>query len=106
MVCRVLALVVEVAEAAEEVEEAGGVFFGELGVEGVLVDRFGEELGDIAAGVVDDLALLDRLAAVESIGLHERGAGGVDFDLEGDAELVAVVEEMWCGWRGCGRGRR
>ncbi len=90
----VFALLVEVAEGGEEVEEVGGVFFGELVVEGVLVDGFGEEFGEVASGVVDDLTLLDGLAAVEDGVLHEGGAGGVDFDFEGYAEIVTVVEEI------------
>jgi len=38
----VMAVGVEVAEAAEEVEQASRVFFTELVVEGVFVDRFAE----------------------------------------------------------------
>ena len=68
----------------------------------MLVDRFGQELSEIAAGVVDNPALLDGLAVVENIGLHERGAGCVDFDFEGDAELVAVAEEMGVDRRDAG----
>ena len=94
--------VVEIAEAGEEVEEAGTVFGGEVVVEGVLVDDFGEEFGKVAAGVVDDLALFYGFAGVEEGGLHEGRPGGVDLDLEGDAELVAVVEEMGVDGRDAG----
>lgn len=90
----VAAILAEVAEVFEEVAEAPDVFFGELVVEGVLVDGFGEELGEVAAGVVDDLALLDGFAVVELGRLHEGGAGGVDFDFEGDAEFVTVAEDV------------
>jgi hypothetical protein len=37
---------------------------------GMFVDRLGEEFGDVAVRIVDDLALLDSLAAVEHVGLH------------------------------------
>jgi hypothetical protein len=66
----VFAVAVEIAKAADEVEQSGGVLLRELIVEGVLVERLGEELSDVAARVVDDLALLDGLAAVEYLGLH------------------------------------
>jgi hypothetical protein len=56
------------------------------------MNALGEKLGDVAAGVVDDSALGDRSAAVELVTLHECAARGVDFDLERDAELVAVAE--------------
>lgn len=59
----------------------------------MFVDGFDEEFGEVAAGIVDDLALLDGLAAVQDGGLHEGRAGGVDFDFEGDAEVVAVIED-------------
>ena len=84
----------EIAEVLKELEEALGVLFGELVVEGVFVDGLGEEFGEVSAGVVDDLTLLDWLALVELGGLHEGGTGGVDFYFEGHAQIVAVVEEM------------
>ncbi len=102
----VTSILVEVAEVLEEFEEAGRVFFGELVVEGVLVDGFGEEFGEVAACVVDDLTLLDGVAVVEFGRLHEGRAGGVDFNFEGYAELVAVAEDVGVDGRGCERGRR
>jgi hypothetical protein len=67
----VVAVFAEVPETAEEVEEPGGVLFGEFVVEGVFVDGFAQKLGDVTSGVVDDLALLDGLAVVEVGRLHE-----------------------------------
>ena len=56
--------------------------------------HFDEQLGDVAARVVDHLALLDRLAAIELVALQKRGARGVDLDFERNAELVAVVQHV------------
>ena len=90
----VTSIFVQVAEVLKEFEEACRFFFGELVIEGVLVDRFGEEFGEIAAGVVNDLALLDGVAVVELGRLHEGGARGVDFDFEANAELLTVAEDV------------
>lgn len=67
----VTSIFVEVAEVLKEFEKTGSFFFGELVVEGVFVDRFREEFGEIAACVVDDLSLLDGVAVVELWRLHE-----------------------------------
>ena len=60
----------------------------------MFVDGLGKELGEVSASVVDDLALLNGFTLIELGRLHQCGAGGVDLDLEGHAEIVAVVEEM------------
>jgi hypothetical protein len=60
----------------------------------VLVDGFGEEFGEIAVRVVDDLALLDGVAVVEFGTLHEGGARVVDFNFETNAELLTVAEDV------------
>ena len=83
---------IEVAVLAEEVDHALAVGGVDFLIERALLDALGEELGDMAASVVDHAALLDGHAAVELVGLHECTARGVDFDFEGDAELVAISE--------------
>ena len=82
----------EVAVFAKKDEHALLVFGGDVLVERALVDAFGEQFGDVAAGVVDHPALLDGLAAIQLVGLHERAARGVDLDLEGNVELAAITE--------------
>ena len=89
-----LPLALRSPKPSRKVEETGGVLFGEFVVESVFVDGLGEEFGEVAAGVVDDLALLDGLATVEGVSLHQGGAGGVHLDFEGNAELLAVSEQM------------
>ena len=71
----------------------------------VCVDGFVEEFGQVAAGVVDDLALLDWLAAIEEGRLHEGRARGVNFDFERNAEVVTVVQDICVnGWNARGAG--
>ena len=90
----VTSIFVEVAEVPKEFEEACRFFFGELVVEGVLVDGFREEFSEIAARVMNDLTLLDGFAVVELRALHEGGAGAVDFNFESNAELLTVAEDV------------
>ena len=90
----VFAGVVERAVDAEEAEHAVAVGGGDVLVERAVADAFGEEFGDVAAGVVDDLALDHGLAIVGGVVLQEGGAAGVDFNLELDAELAAVAEHV------------
>ena len=90
----VTAVGVEVAEALEKFEQACGVLLGEHVVKGVFVDGFGEEFSEVAASVMDDLTLLDGFAVVELGRLHEGGARCVDFDLEGNAEFLAITEKV------------
>ena len=92
----------EIAEVLKELEEALGVLFGEFVIEGVFVDGLGEEFGEVSAGVVDDLTLLDGFALIELGRLHESGAGGVDFYFQGHAQVVAIVEEMGVDGRDAG----
>jgi hypothetical protein len=80
------------AVLAEEVQHAGAVGGGEVLVERAVGDALGEQFADVAAGVVDDLALDHGLAAVGGIVLQEGGAAGVDLDFELDAELAAVAQ--------------
>jgi len=58
----------------------------------VAADRFGEKLGDVPAGVVDDLTLLDGLPSIQAIALHQRAARRVHLDFERNAEFAAVTE--------------
>ena len=57
-------------------------------------DAFCQKFGDMAAGVVYDLALDHGLAVVDGIVLQERGAAGVNLDLKRHAELAAVAEHV------------
>ena len=71
----------------------------------MFVDGFGEEFGEVAAGVMDDLALLYGFAVIEQRRLHQGGTGGVDLDFQGDAELLTVAEEVGVdGGDSCGTG--
>src|SRR5581483_6078041 len=84
----------EVAILGEELEHALLILSIEVLIERTLPDAFGEQLRDMAAGVIDHLPLLNRLAAVEVVRLHERRARGIDLDFERDAELVAVIQHV------------
>ena len=64
----------EVAIFREELEHALLVLGVEFLIERALADALRQKLGDVAARVVDHLALLDRLAVIELIALQERGA--------------------------------
>ena len=90
----VTSIFVQVAEVPKEFEKTGRFFFGELVVEGVLVDRFRKEFSEIAARVMNDLALLDGVAVVEFGRLHEGGAGAVDFNFEANAEFLTVAKDV------------
>ena len=89
----VFAGVVERAVGAEETEHAVAIGGGDVLVERAVANALGEQLADVAAGVVDDLALHHGLAAVGCVVLQEGGAAGVDLDLEFDAELAAIAED-------------
>ena len=64
----------EIAVLGEELEHALFVFCAELLIERALANAFREQLGDVAACVIDHLALLDRLAVVELVTLQKGGA--------------------------------
>ena len=71
----VLSGVIEVAEAGEEVAEAGEVLLREDVVERMFVDGFGEQLGEVAAGIVEHPALGNGHAAVQQRRLHQGPSG-------------------------------
>src|SRR5271163_2664374 len=82
----------EIAVLNQKGDHALLVLCGNLLVEGALLDAFGEQLGDMAAGVVHHLPLLHWLPVVQVVGLHERTAGGVDFNLKRNAEFLAIAQ--------------
>jgi hypothetical protein len=90
----ILAVAIEIAETMQEVEKTAGVLCGEFVVECVSVDGLREKLGEVASRIVDDLALFDRFAEIENVGLHSSGARGVDLDFEGNAQLLTVSKQM------------
>ena len=80
----------EVAIGLQERQQLFLVLEAQVLVEGALVHRLGQQLGDVAAGVVDPLAHLQLLAAV---GPEVGAAAGVDLDLQRHAQLAAIGQQ-------------
>jgi hypothetical protein len=55
---------------------------GQFLIEGTAPDALGQELGDVAAGIVFHLPVLHRFAAFERARLQIGAARGVDFDFQ------------------------
>ena len=89
----------------EERQQPVAVLLHQLLVERMPVDRFGQQLGDMSARVVDDPALFDRLAVEGARRLQPRAARHVDLDLERHAKLAAVAEDVRVDRRQARRAR-
>src|SRR5215469_7100082 len=60
----------------------------------MLIDGFRKKFGDISAGIINYLALLNRLAAVQILALHQRAARGIDLNLQRYAQFFAITQNV------------
>ena len=95
----------QVAIGPQEGQQLLLVGQGQLSVQGALVDRLGQQFGDMAAGVVDPLAQLDRLAAVGLVTPQKGAAADIDLHFERHAQLAAIGQQALMVAGNAGRAR-
>ncbi len=95
-------LVGEVAVGPEEWPQPGLVVGGQLLVQSAPVDGLGQQLGDVAARVVDGPTHLD---GGRVLGREEGAAAGIDFHLQGHAQSAAIAQHpLMVAWQPRGTG--